>query len=141
MMYWQCQLPANSCPNTCNPVLTAIKIISYPYSLLNCCKKVISKIGGHFSSIILNKQTFSFLAKSLFSTENASLISSTRAMAYPPVELLTKWTQARLQSNMCSQWIRRLPTCFSMLKMPYRSCLKTFSSAFIIWKTTITIRY
>ena len=32
-------------------------------------------------------------------------------MAYPPVELLTKRTQARLQSNICSQWIRRLPTC------------------------------
>ena len=32
--------------------------------------------------------TFSFLANSLFSTENASLMSSTRAKAYPPVALL-----------------------------------------------------
>ena len=34
--------------------------------------------------------TFPFLANNLLSTENANLISSTRARAYPPVELLKK---------------------------------------------------
>ena len=43
--------------------------------------------------------TFPFLANNLLSTENANLISSTRARAYPPVELLKKIKHTKIHYN------------------------------------------